>query len=496
LPQAPHNNAADAHADCLSHGCTGLANLSFINSPHYMFAGPHGADTGVTTDTRSFCSAGWYINDLTVLGTDPHVMAFYMHDLGGLAPGGACGVVGWNAWGGGTAAAACVGCAPHLDECPSPPPALPPSPPAPPPVCGAHSELTTVVPKMHEHPNFGGTHGATGVETATNSLFNGCVATCYGNCATNNKDIADDVPIHYCDTNDETGESLEYPRCAHACTTDGLDNSCIGLCAVGTYCCASTGGSCIPLGETCPCPDCARPFQEAGCDEEGPMYFEIETGNSSTKCCAPSPPSLPPPPPALSALCIDGIWPLFAAHADAVHASPANTSQGVFITPLQIMYYMPDGVPGSQHGGACPDHALLLSPPPSARPSPPPPPTHPPLPPATPPSPPAPPSAPPAPPGHPPAPSPLAPVVAEPTSPISPTLLAVLVPTAILGFILGVVLLVGCCCGAAAGAAGKVNCDRPPDKARYPIEYARWQRECQRKRRGQAEGTQLLQFAA
>ena len=124
--QAPHNNAADAHADCLSHGCTGLANLSFINSPHYMYAGNHGANAGVTTDTRSFCSASWYINDLTVLGTDSHVMAFYMHDLGSLAPGGPCGNVGWNAWSGSTAAAACVGCDPNMDKCPSPPPASPP----------------------------------------------------------------------------------------------------------------------------------------------------------------------------------------------------------------------------------------------------------------------------------------------------------------------------------------------------------------------------------
>ena len=128
-PQAPHNNAADAHAECLSYGCTGLANLSFINSPHYMYAGQQGANTGNTTDTRSLCSASWYINDLTVLGTDPHVMAFYMHNLGNLAPGGACGNVGWNAWNGNFAAAACVGCAPHLDKCPSPPPASPPASP-------------------------------------------------------------------------------------------------------------------------------------------------------------------------------------------------------------------------------------------------------------------------------------------------------------------------------------------------------------------------------
>ena len=84
--------------------------------------------------------------------------------------------------------------------------------------------------------------------------------------------------------------------------------------------------------------------------------------------------------------------------------------------------------------------------------------------------------------------------MSEPTSPISPTLLAVLVPAAILGVIGAIVLVVGCCCGAAAGAA-KVNCDRPPDRTRDPVAYARWVRECERKRR-QGEGTQLLQFAA
>ena len=84
--------------------------------------------------------------------------------------------------------------------------------------------------------------------------------------------------------------------------------------------------------------------------------------------------------------------------------------------------------------------------------------------------------------------------MAEPTGPISPTLLAVLIPAAMLGVIAGLVLLVGCCCGAAAGAASS-DCGRPPDKTRYPIKYARWQRECAQKRR-QAEGAQLLRFAA
>ena len=66
-----------------------------------------------------------------------------------------------------------------------------------------------------------------------------------------------------------------------------------------------------------------------------------------------------------------------------------------------------------------------------------------------------------------------------------------------LGVILGLVLLVGCCCGAAAGAAAS-DCDRPPDKAKDPIAYARWQRECERKRKATGatpgEGMQLLRI--
>mgnify|MGYP004164345719 CR=1 FL=1 len=91
-------------------------------------------------------------------------------------------------------------------------------------------------------------------------------------------------------------------------------------------------------------------------------------------------------------------------------------------------------------------------------------------------------------------------MVAEPTSPISPGLLAIIVSGSVLGFILGMVLIAACCCGAAAGAAAKVDCDRPPDKAKDPIAYARWQRECERKRKttgaAPGEGMQLLRLVA
>ena len=268
-----------------------------------------------------------------------------------------------------------------------------------------------------------GTHGATGDPFATNPTYNGCLASCTGACANLNKDIDDDDPIYYCDTNDETGAALAYPRCATSCTTAALATSCVGLCATGTYCCASTGGSCIPNAETCPCPDCATTWGSTKCDVDGPLYFEVETGSHATKCCAPQPPSPPPPP--------------------------------------------------------------------SHPPSPPSPPGTPPNPPATPPSPPAAPPDPPAPP------TPYAPV-GEPVEPINPTIIAIVVPSVLIGGILLIMLVVGCCCGAAVGARPAVDCREPPDKNRDPIGYARWQRECERKRKNTGmhvnEGVQLLRM--
>jgi len=192
---------------------------------------------------------------------------------------------------------------PPSDPPPSPPPATPPSPTPPPPsppppdgTCNPTSELTAVVSKMNEHAAFNSTHGAVANQYLTSAFFNGCAATCALACKSSNPDIDDDVPIYYCERNDETGVALAYPRCAAACTTAALATSCTGLCATGTYCCASTGGSCIPLGETCPCPDCATPLDDGHCEESDPSYFEVETGGSATKCCAPSPPTPPLPP--------------------------------------------------------------------------------------------------------------------------------------------------------------------------------------------------------
>ena len=410
----PYATAAGAEAACAADGCAGgLAPASVMNSPWYAWMG-RWAEQDNSTAVRQQCYAAWYVNDIGFADeygvVHAHEQLYYMHDANPVA---GCGVQGMNHWEGtgDRAAAACLGCPYHHEECPSPPPASPPSPPSTPPVCGPDSALTAVVSKMNAHPDFGGTHGAVGDPFDTSPTFNGCGSACTDACATSNQDIDDNVAIRYCERDDEAGVALNHPRCATACTTAALATSCRGLCAIGTYCCASTGGSCIPTGETCPCPDCATPFGQAGCAVDGPMYFEIETGSSSTKCCAPQPPSPPQPP---------------------THPPPLPEPSPPPPTP-------PPGAPPSPHA-----------------PSP-----------------------------H--APSPHAPV-AEPTSSIGPTLLAILIPSVMLGVILGLVLLVGCCGGAAAGAA-KSDCGKPPDKAKDPIAYARWQRECERKRRASATTT-------
>ena len=88
----------------------------------------------------------------------------------------------------------------------------------------------------------------------------------------------------------------------------------------------------------------------------------------------------------------------------------------------------------------------------------------------------------------------------EPEQPINATLIAILIPSVMLGGILLLMLVLGCCCGAAAGARPAVDCREPPDKTKDPIAYARWQRECERKRKASTaahragEGVQLLRF--
>jgi hypothetical protein len=85
--------------------------------------------------------------------------------------------------------------------------------------------------------------------------------------------------------------------------------------------------------------------------------------------------------------------------------------------------------------------------------------------------------------------------VAEPTIPTTPaptddgglepaTVTLLIVAGAILGVAV-LMMIVAYCCGAGMATAATIDCERPPDRERYPAEYARWLRECKDKRRGQ-----------
>jgi hypothetical protein len=126
LIKYPYASAAEAIDACLSYNCTGLANLSFINSTDYWFANGHGADTGNSTAEVDMCLAAWYINDIGFDGSSEYVMAWYMHTSDRVGVG--CGMAGYNKWRMGSAGAGCIGCPRYLDRCPSPPP-FPPMPP-------------------------------------------------------------------------------------------------------------------------------------------------------------------------------------------------------------------------------------------------------------------------------------------------------------------------------------------------------------------------------
>jgi hypothetical protein len=62
--------------------------------------------------------------------------------------------------------------------------------------------------------------------------------------------------------------------------------------------------------------------------------------------------------------------------------------------------------------------------------------------------------------------------------------------------ILALVLTLCCAPPIAAAAA---DCERPPDRKKDPVAYARWQRECERKRKGATgahlEGVKLLRMS-
>ena len=141
----PYATAAEAIDACLSYNCTGLANMSFINSTDYWFADGHGADTGNSTAEVDMCRAAWYINDVDLGGASQYVMGWYMHTADRIGQG--CGPAGYNEWTQASAGAGCIGCPRHLDLCPSPPPDPPALPPKNPPT-------TPPSPPVHPIPPF------------------------------------------------------------------------------------------------------------------------------------------------------------------------------------------------------------------------------------------------------------------------------------------------------------------------------------------------------
>ena len=166
--------------------------------------------------------------------------------------------------------------------------------------CGSHSQTTFTIAKMSARIGSSASHGDRGkVWPSSHALYNGCEPTLL---VSTNTDVLQNTQLLYCDQ-DEDGVALQFPRCAVSCTSQHLDDSCVGMCGAGTWCCASTGGSCIKVAvEECPCPDCGTNLYVGGqqqCVETDTRYFEIVTGGHSTKCCAPQPPSAPPlsPPP-------------------------------------------------------------------------------------------------------------------------------------------------------------------------------------------------------
>ena len=122
-------NGNAARSACINAGCEDLAQLSMLNNPDYAYNGAN-ADRGLSTATTQLCWAAWYRNDIGLSGGAMNVpiMAWHMQ-----AKAAGCGNVGFNAWTGSKAAAACINCPRRLETCPSPPPPLPP-PPSPPPL--------------------------------------------------------------------------------------------------------------------------------------------------------------------------------------------------------------------------------------------------------------------------------------------------------------------------------------------------------------------------
>ena len=133
-----------------------------------------------------------------------------------------------------------------------------------------------------------GTHG--GTSSGCNSVV--------GN---GNPQVPAGSPIKFCDkADDDAAFVLEFPRCSSQCTTYFLTEiPCDGMCANGMYCCPTTGSSCIPDAETCPCPECADLLEKPPqCAVTDPNYFIARNPGygASLECCIRPPIAIVPPP--------------------------------------------------------------------------------------------------------------------------------------------------------------------------------------------------------
>lgn len=77
---------------------------------------------------------------------------------------------------------------------------------------------------------------------------------------------------------------------------------------------------------------------------------------------------------------------------------------------------------------------------------------------------------------------------------MSPEAATVLIFGGSIGVAALLMLAVACCCGTAVAGVGATDCDRPPDRTRYPEAYARWERECKWKRRNQVAKVVQMQM--
>ena len=314
----PYATQPDATTACRNLGCAGLVNSTVL--PHAHFPGLTGnepyldmctIDDPDDPDDHGEIHSSWVADSTTSIyhwidpnrTTGANCIVYASGDV-------AVGQSTRNGFGRTfihSAYAACTGCPADLHECTSPagPPPLvpPPSSPAP---CGEDSP----VDPTGVYKDGSTTHGTLVTGQSGES------------CATRTGARSPHGQGHqqiFCERDETTGVELAFPRCvpigdsdgpnsdlvpadgAAACSTAALTHyGCMNGCRMGYSCCSSTDGSCIPVGETCPCPVCATSSDAGECPGGDDHLFLVTSASGSTQCCRrPDAPSAPPTPPPL-----------------------------------------------------------------------------------------------------------------------------------------------------------------------------------------------------